>query len=179
VARRFLAPFAAYLIDMGGDLRVHGGPAPGAPWIVGIADPRDAPSPGQRAPAIPAVTAQRYVAGIPLAEGGIATSGDTRRWWLRGGQRQHHLIDPRTGRSALPPDGTRLEGRVLAWTALASTTAEADVLAKVAYLRGYPDGLRELARGTDSAGLCVFANGQLEVTPNLEEYLHAHSASAS
>ncbi len=176
LARRFLAPYAAYLIDLGGDLRVHGGPESGRPWIVGIADPRDAPSPGQRAQA---VSVQRYVAGVPLAEGGIATSGDARRWWLRAGQRQHHLIDPRTGRSALPPDGTRLEGRVLAWTALAATAAEADVLAKVAYLRGYPDGLRALARGTESAGLCVFANGQPEVTPNLEEYLHAHSAAAS
>jgi thiamine biosynthesis lipoprotein len=176
VARRFLAPFPAYLVDLGGDLRAHGGPAPGSPWIVGIADPRDAPRPSLPAPE---GAGQRYVAGVPLSEGGIATSGDARRWWLRSGQRQHHLIDPRTGRSALPPDGTRLEGRVLAWTALAPTTAEADILAKVAYLLGYPDGLRKLARGAESAGLCVFANGQLEVTPNLEEYLHAHSASAS
>jgi len=176
VARRFLAPFPAYLVDMGGDLRVHGGPAPGTPWIVGIADPRDVPRSDLPTPEL---AGQRYVAGLPLAEGGIATSGDARRWWLRGGQRQHHLIDPRTGRSALPPDGTRLEGRVLAWTALAATAAEADVLAKVAYLRGYPDGLRILACRSASAGLCVFANGQLEVTPNLEEYLHAHSAAVS
>src|SRR5437879_1791827 len=44
------------------------------------------------------------VVGLPgggsltLRDGGLATSGTTRRRWLRGGDTQHHLIDPRTGR---------------------------------------------------------------------------------
>ncbi len=176
LARRFLSAFPAYLIDLGGDLRAQGGPEPGKPWIVAVADPREATTAATGA-APPRDTA--YLAGIPLAAGGIATSGDARRWWLRGGARQHHLIDPRTGRPALPHDGTRLEGRVLAWTALAATTAAADVLAKVAYLRGYPEGLRALTRRGESAGLCVFANGQIETTANLEEYLHAHAIAGS
>lgn len=180
LARQFLAKFPAYLVDLGGDLRVQAGPEPGQPWIIGVADPRQVAA-GQDLGAgtnpDPVAEGPTYLAGIPLAEGGIATSGDARRWWLRRGSRQHHLIDPRTGRPALPPEETGTQGRVLAWTALTRTAAEADVLAKVAYLRGYPEGLRSLARGTDSAGLCIFASGQLATTANLEEYLHAHSVS--
>jgi thiamine biosynthesis lipoprotein len=37
---------------------------------------------------------------VRLRGGGIATSGSSRRSWIRGGELQHHLIDPRTGRPA-------------------------------------------------------------------------------
>jgi thiamine biosynthesis lipoprotein ApbE len=37
---------------------------------------------------------------VALRGGGIATSGSSRRSWIRGGELQHHLIDPRTGRPA-------------------------------------------------------------------------------
>ncbi len=35
---------------------------------------------------------------VQVLHGGVATSGTTRRRWLRGGVVQHHLLDPRTGR---------------------------------------------------------------------------------
>ena len=44
VARRFLSAFPAYLIDLGGDLHVHGEPEPGKGWLIGIEDPRGAPA---------------------------------------------------------------------------------------------------------------------------------------
>jgi FAD:protein FMN transferase len=34
---------------------------------------------------------------VRLVAGGLATSGSSRRQWLRAGRVQHHLIDPRTG----------------------------------------------------------------------------------
>jgi thiamine biosynthesis lipoprotein len=173
LASRFLADFPAYLVDLGGDLRLRGGPEPGAAWLIGISDPRAASATTSGEDESRYTDSQygdsHYVAGVRLAAGGIATSGDARRWWLRAGQRMHHLIDPRTGR---PAEQTG-ERRPLAVTALALTAAEADVLAKVAFLRGYPEGLRGLARGTTSAGVMVFADGAVEATPNLEEYLHA------
>ncbi len=59
-------------------------------------------------------------------DGGLATSGTTRRRWLRAGEVQHHLIDPRTGR----PARTR-------WsevTVCGATCLAADVAAKAALL---------------------------------------------
>jgi FAD:protein FMN transferase len=65
---------------------------------------------------------------VALREGAIATSGSTKRWWLRGGRVQHHLIDPRTSRPAETP-----------WaqvTACGASCLAADVAAKAGFLLG-------------------------------------------
>jgi FAD:protein FMN transferase len=65
---------------------------------------------------------------VRLRAGGLATSGRTKRRWLRGGEEQHHLIDPATGR---PASGPWEEVTVCGATCLA-----ADVAAKAAFLLG-------------------------------------------
>jgi thiamine biosynthesis lipoprotein len=63
---------------------------------------------------------------IRLLDGGLATSGTTYRTWTRGGELQHHLLDPRSGRPARSRWG---EVTVAAGSCLA-----ADVAAKAAFL---------------------------------------------
>ena len=63
---------------------------------------------------------------LRLRDGGLATSGTTKRRWVRGGEQQHHLIDPRSGRPSAS-----------CWTEVtvaASSCLEADVAAKAAFL---------------------------------------------
>jgi len=165
VARRFLVGFPAYLIDLGGDLRLRGEPELGKGWLIGIEDPRSAPDPRGSA------TEQQYLAAVELRAGGIATSGPARRWWLRDGQRVSHLIDPRSGQ---PVRSSVYQRAMLACTVLAATAVEADVYAKVAFLRGYPAGLEGLPTGM--AGLCVFADGTFAASSGLEAYLRAQGA---
>ena len=166
VASRFLRAFPAYLIDLGGDLRVRGEPEPNKGWLIGIEDPRATPGPGESA------TEPQYLAAVELRDGGIATSGPARRWWLRDGQRMNHLIDPRFGQ----PVGSSMDQRaMLSCTVLATTAVEADVYAKVAFLRGYPDGLESLP--DSMAGLCVFADGTFAASAGLEAYLAAQASS--
>jgi thiamine biosynthesis lipoprotein len=65
---------------------------------------------------------------VELRRGALATSGSVKRWWLRGGQVQHHLIDPRTGAPAVSP-----------WTQVTACGASclaADVAAKAGFLLG-------------------------------------------
>ncbi len=65
---------------------------------------------------------------ITLYRGGLATSSVARRSWLRGGEPQHHLIDPATGRPSRTP-----------WrdvTVAAASCLAADVAAKAALLLG-------------------------------------------
>jgi thiamine biosynthesis lipoprotein len=74
---------------------------------------------------------------VRLVRGGLATSGRTKRRWLRGGEEQHHLIDPATGRPSASP-----------WeevTVCGATCFAADVAAKAAFLLGEdgPDWLDE------------------------------------
>jgi FAD:protein FMN transferase len=72
------------------------------------------------------------VVGLPrggsvrVESGGVATSGITHRRWLRGGEVQHHLVDPRTGRPAV--------SRWSEVTVVGPTCLAADVAAKAAFL---------------------------------------------
>jgi thiamine biosynthesis lipoprotein len=63
---------------------------------------------------------------VRVTRGGIATSGTTKRRWLRAQTWQHHLIDPRTG----SPSAS-------SWTEVtvsAATCLQADTAAKAAFL---------------------------------------------
>ena len=166
VARRFLGAFPAYLIDLGGDLCLRGDPEPGNGWLIGIEDPRATLGPTESA------TTPQYLAAVELRRGGIATSGPARRWWLRGGQRMNHLIDPRSGQPVESSMDTRA---MLSCTAFAPTAVEADIYAKVVLLRGYPAGLEGLPGSM--AGLCVFADGTFAASSTLEAYLRAQASS--
>jgi thiamine biosynthesis lipoprotein len=73
-------------------------------------------------------TVVRLPAGgvVALRGGGVATSGSSRRSWMRGGDLQHHLIDPRTARPARS-----------CWTDVtvaAGSCVAADVAARAAFL---------------------------------------------
>jgi thiamine biosynthesis lipoprotein len=65
---------------------------------------------------------------VRVLEGGLATSGSTKRRWRRGGAEQHHLIDPRSGR---PSTSCWREVTVSGVTCVA-----ADSAAKAAFLLG-------------------------------------------
>lgn len=75
--------FKASLVNFGGDLRATGPRRTGAPWMIGIDDPRE--------------TGRHCLTGTPLAHGAMATSGDARRFILAKGRRYGHILDPRTG----------------------------------------------------------------------------------
>jgi len=63
---------------------------------------------------------------VHLSAGGMATSGRTRRAWIRDGQARHHLIDPATAAPSVSP-----------WeqvTVCGATCVDADVAAKAAFL---------------------------------------------
>jgi thiamine biosynthesis lipoprotein len=128
-----------FVVDVGGDLAVgHGG---GGTHEVAVEHP------------LTGETAHRF----HLGGGGIATSGIHRRMWRdRDGAPAHHLLDPATGR----PAWTGL----LAATAVGRSAVEAEVLAKMALLRG-PRGARAILAA--HGGVLVAEDGSVEVVPAL------------
>ena len=138
------------------------------------------------------------MAVVTLGQGGTATSGATERWWYAGGVPQHHVIDPRTGTSAriwlntgAPlPEGDDL---IATATAFAPTAAHAEVAAKVALLRGFPDAMERVARGwksdrrrprppygdVDVALLLVMGSGAVHVSAHLEAWLDRYGGGGS
>jgi thiamine biosynthesis lipoprotein len=178
---RFFASFSNVIVSVGGDMRVRGGAQPGECWPIGVGDTIKTTSGGTT----------EHAAVVAVGRGGLATSGAGDRWWLRGGERQHHLIDPRTGQPArvwLTGDAGEAESRPLiaTATALAPSAAEAEVAAKVALLRGYPDALTQVEaawrtpmateadavyRDEHVALLLALGTGEVVCSANLREYL--------
>lgn len=113
-----------YIVDIGGEVRCRGVNREGGPWRIGIETPFDGNlSDGE--------FLQRRIA---LTEGGLATSGNYRRFYLdAAGNKVAHTIDPRTGRSAL--------SRLLSVTVVAPTCAEADALGTMFLAMGADDAL--------------------------------------
>lgn len=106
------------LVNLGGDLHALGERGlpqmQGAPWSVHIQHPR---ADGDNA----------TLAVLPLARGGLATSGDYERFLVVDGARYCHILDPRTG------------WPVSYWqsmTVLAPNTTTAGALATIAMLKG-------------------------------------------
>lgn len=125
-----------YIVDIGGEVRCRGVNREGGPWRIGIETPFDGNmSDGD--------FLQRRIA---LTEGGLATSGNYRRFYLdAAGNKVAHTIDPRTGRSAL--------SRLLSVTVVAPTCAEADALGTMFLAMGADDAL---AKAESLPGIKVY-----------------------
>lgn len=103
---------------------------------------------------------------VRLEAGGLATSGSGKRRWLRGGDWQHHLIDPRTSR---PSESPWLDVTVCAGSCL-----RADVAAKAAFLLGHegPDWLH-------AQGLAGRFRGEEDVVVETAAWWHASTPTAA
>lgn len=111
VAAAFEAPF---LVNFGGDLFASGPRRGGRAWGVGLDDPER--------------TGQGALYRIDLPRGGLATSGDARRFVLHRGRRLGHILNPKTG--------WPIEGAPRSVTVVAATCVEAGTLSTLAYLKG-------------------------------------------
>lgn len=120
-AAEILASLGRGFVNAGGDIRFFGEDGP--PWSIGIEDP---------------FAPERDAALLQMAKGAVATSSTWKRRWKRGSCWNHHLIDPRTGRSA--------DTSLVSVTVTAPTAAQADVWAKVALLLGRKEGMAWLKR---------------------------------
>jgi thiamine biosynthesis lipoprotein len=89
-----------YYLAVGGDLIVHGFPAPDRPWHVALADPR---RPG------------KAIAAIDILSGAVATSGTS--------ERGQHIWDGRSGGAAGDLLAVTVVGPSLAWADAFATSA--------------------------------------------------------
>jgi FAD:protein FMN transferase len=124
--------------NLGGDVRVWGrAPEGAAAWTVDIADPTCATAP---------------LAQLELDDGAVVTSTRLRRRWSIDGIEHHHLIDPRTGRSAC-------SGWAQA-SVVAATATEAEVLVKALFLAG--PARADLLAEHDARAVLVADDGHVE-----------------
>ncbi len=78
------AGFKNFIVNAGGDLQVVGSKGE-KPWVIGIRHPRD----------------NGILASIKIVgEDSVFTSGDYERYFMAGGKRYHHILNPKTARPA-------------------------------------------------------------------------------
>lgn len=104
-------------ITAGGDSRVIGDKF-GRPWLVGIKNPR----------------AEAVAITLPLVNVSLSTSGDYERYFIdQNGERVHHILNPRTGKSA---------SGINSVTILGPAGFDTDPLAKIVFILGPEKGLQ-------------------------------------
>ncbi|MCC5867164.1 MAG: FAD:protein FMN transferase [Gammaproteobacteria bacterium] len=110
--------FDAYLIDIGGDMRMRGHRPDGRGWRIGIERP------------VPEMRAVHSV--IAPGDRAVATSGSYRNFYIDDAKERSHTIDPRSGHP-VPPE-------LLSVTVLDDSAMVADALATAIMVLGPQDG---------------------------------------
>jgi thiamine biosynthesis lipoprotein len=145
-----LAAYGPCLVDAGGDLVARGKPQGLSGWQVDVAEP------GQPDVGPP-------VSSILVSDAAVATSGIDYRRWMRGGQPQHHLIDPRTGQPAATD--------VLAATVVHNDATLAEAYAKALVILGSADGLNWIMQQSQRAALVVRTDRAVLATADFLSYV--------
>ncbi len=120
----------SFIVNAGGDLYCAGRHL-SRPWLIGIQDP-DHP--------------RAVIAILSLSNRAVATSGDYENYFVKGGVRYHHILDPATG---YPARGLR------SVTVLSKTTMDADALATALFVMGKQRAIHWLVAHPNYAGVFV------------------------
>ncbi len=136
----------AALVSVAGDIRAFGLKPDGKPWRVGIRNPR--PKKGDD---------DEIMATVELNDMAISTSGDYERYFMAGGKRYHHILDPKTGHSA---DGCR------SVTVLARNGFQTDAFSTGVFVLGPKKGMEVLTQ-MGFEGVIIDNDGNVNTTPGL------------
>ena len=143
------AGLAAYLVDVGGEVRTHGRRADGRDWSIGVENP----------------DGSGVAEAVPLQNAAIATSGDYRNFFEYEGRRYSHVLDPRSG--------WPVSHELTAVSVISTTTVMADALATALLVLGPETGLELAEHEQIAARLVVRSADGLTVlrTPAFEAAL--------
>lgn len=106
---------AAYLVEIGGEVRVNGRKPDGGAWRLAIEEPSE--------------DARQVNKIVAMDRHSLATSGDYRNYYESDGQRYSHTIDPSTGQP--------ISNRLASVTVIADDSMTADALATAFTVMGY------------------------------------------
>ncbi len=136
---------ANYLVKAGGEIKAHGEKEAGQPWTIGIQHPR---------------LASELLAKAKVRNAALSTSGDYEKFFLRNGERYHHILNPATG---LPARETQ------SVVILAEKSMDADALATTVFVLGPEKGLSLIKKLPEVHGLIVNSRGTVLTSPNWPE----------
>jgi thiamine biosynthesis lipoprotein len=142
-----LKAFGSCVVDIGGDMVVHD-PINEPGRAIEVGEPGDEGG---------------YILKVALKTGSIVTSGTDYRCWQKGGQPQHHLIDPRTGLPA--------QTDVVSATVIHPHTPTAEAYAKAILILGSDAGLAWVNQQWERAALVVRDDGAVVSTDTFQKFV--------
>jgi thiamine biosynthesis lipoprotein len=136
-------------VSAGGDSGLLGDRR-GRPWLIGIKNPR------QQGP-----EDRDVVLTMPLSDVAVSTSGDYERYFIdeHSGERVHHILNPKTGRSA---------SGVVSVTILGPRGTDTDALSTTLFVLGVTEGLKLLATLPEFDAVIIDAAGKVHYSPGLQ-----------
>jgi thiamine biosynthesis lipoprotein len=133
------------IVSVAGDIRAFGLRPDGKPWKVGIRNP------------LAGTGEDDIMATLDLRDSAISTSGDYERFFITGGKRYHHLLNPKTGHSAQECRSVSI---------ITGEGAFTDAFATGIFVLGPEKGLQVLGQ-MGFGGVIVDSYGKIHLTPDL------------
>lgn len=139
-----------FMVEIGGEVACAGVNRQGLPWHVSVDLPSDQPD----------TVSHEAALVLALDQGGIATSGNYRKYRESGGKRISHIVDPATGRSTA--------SNLLSVTVVASSCMLADAWATACMVLGTERTVRMMESRSDLGVMTISASddGSLVVWSN-------------
>jgi thiamine biosynthesis lipoprotein len=147
----------SFLISGGGQM-MAAGMRDGRPWRIGIRDPRGA--------------TDDYFAYVDVVDASTSTSGDYESFFVVDGVRYHHILDPRTGMPARPPDPLRSA------TVVSADATLADALSTALIVLGKSRALDLVEELAGVEAVLVDADARVHVSSGLRGKLHERHSPA-
>lgn len=138
---------SAYVLNIGGNIRIVGTKPNGDSWSTAVIDPKDR---------------ENFALHIYLADTAFVTSGDYIRFYVVDGKRYHHIIDPDT---LFPSD------YFASVSIYCKDSGLADALSTALFSMSYEKGL-ELAEKLDIGVIWIYKNGDIKYTQNLKNLIY-------
>ncbi len=135
----------AYVLNIGGNIRIIGDKPDGKGWITGIQNPDKSSD-------------ESFVARIDIKDTSCVTSGSYERYYTVSGKNYHHVIDKDT----LYPSE-----HFSSVTVICKDSALADVLSTTLFCMSYDDGLSLISRIGGVDALWVSTDGEIKMTDGM------------
>lgn len=128
-----------FMVEIGGEIACSGTNREGGAWRVSVDMPTDQPN----------TVSHEAVLVLALTEGGVATSGNYRKYRESDGQRVSHIVNPKTGHSETSD--------LISVTVVASDCMLADAWATACMVMG-TEAVRHLMQGRDDLGVMTISD---------------------
>ena len=131
-----------FMVEIGGEVYAKGNSEKRLPWRIGVSKPVDDPT----------ATDQELETVLNVTNQAMATSGNYRNFYYKGGRKYAHTIDPKTGRP--------VQHSLLSATVLAPTCTEADAFATSFMVMGLEKAQKVLEKHKELKAYFIYQNAK-------------------